>query len=385
MSDQKEVKSTAQQLVEAKKPQQQAVVSMGFGNSESFALMQRAANLLANSTLVPVAYRSLKEIKEFGKVVGYEDNPSAIPNCVVALNMAQRMGADPLMVMQNLYIVEGRPSWSSQYIIAAINSCGRYSSLRFDLSEPGKPQQIEYEVNEWNNGKKTTVKKTHVMLPRTCVAWAIELATGDRLESPTISMDMAVAEGWITKNGSKWQTMPEIMLRYRAAAFFGKTYAPELLMGLQTAEEERDIIDVRQQPDGKYAATLDELREPKPAAEVKPQPDAETVEVKEAAPAAAQQDAPQNEEAKPEAQTAEVTDQETGEVQQAKPSAREAINAALDKAKAQSKQQREETAEEADYRRSMEAQQRQQQPAAEQPAAAPQRRTRQRTTGTAPE
>lgn len=243
-------------------------VTPGFGSLQSFELMQRAAKMLAHSTLVPVAYRAQKEIKEYGKVVGWEENPSALPNCVVALNMAQRMGADPLMVMQNLYIVEGRPSWSSQFIIAAINSCGRYSPLRFDISELGEPKTINYTATEWvkvqgQKDQKREVQKSIVIRPRTCVAWAIELASGDRLESPVVSMDMAVAEGWIQKNGSKWQTMPDVMLRYRAAAFFGKLYAPELLMGLQTAEEATDIIDVERGPDGKYGmpTPLGELRE----------------------------------------------------------------------------------------------------------------------------
>lgn len=243
-------------------------ITMGFGSAQSFELMQRAAKMLAHSTLVPVAYRATKEIKEYGKVVGYENNDSALPNCVVALNMAQRMGADPLMVMQNLYIVEGRPSWSSQFIIAAINSCGRYSPLRFDISELGEPKTITYTATEWvkvqgQKDQRKEVQKAVVIRPRTCVAWAIELATGDRLESPVVSMDMAVAEGWLQKNGSKWQTMPDVMLRYRAAAFFGKLYAPELLMGLQTAEEAHDIIDVERGPDGKYGmpTPLSELRD----------------------------------------------------------------------------------------------------------------------------
>lgn len=233
----------------APREQNMPLVTMGFGNLQSFELMQRAAKMLAYSTLVPVAYRAQKEVKDYGKVVGYEDNPNALPNCVVALNMAQRMGADPLMVMQNLYIVEGRPSWSSQFIIAAINNCGRYTPLRFQLSEPAKPQPIEYTETKWVRGpggknEKQEAKKTITVANRTCIAWAIEKETGERLESPVISIDMAVAEGWLTKNGSKWQTMPEVMLRYRAAAFFGKLYAPELLMGLQTAEEAHDIIEM---------------------------------------------------------------------------------------------------------------------------------------------
>ena len=56
---------------------------------------------------------------------------------------------------------------------------------------------------------------------------------------------MAKAEGWLTKTGSKWQTMPELMLKYRAAAFFGRLYAPEVLMGMQTAEEVIDITPIQ--------------------------------------------------------------------------------------------------------------------------------------------
>ncbi|WP_252151905.1 hypothetical protein [Acinetobacter sp. ANC 4177] len=60
---------------------------------------------------------------------------------------------------------------------------------------------------------------------------------------------MAVKEGWYQKNGSKWQSMPEQMLRYRAASFFGRIYAPDLLMGLRTQEEELDsMIDVTPEP-----------------------------------------------------------------------------------------------------------------------------------------
>ncbi len=240
-------------------------LTMGFGSLQSFEFMQRAAKMLANSTMVPVQYR-MQVLNKDTKL--WEENPNAISNCVIALNMANRIGADPLMVMQNLYLVEGRPSWSSQFIIAAINACGRYSPLRFDLSEPGEEQTIPYTVWEWNNAtrKKEPVNKTIKVRERTCVAWATEKGSNQRLESPVISMSMAVQEGWLQKPGSKWQTMPEMMLRYRAASFFGKFYAPELLMGIQTAEENQEIIDVTPTEDGVYEAaqpkTVEELRKP---------------------------------------------------------------------------------------------------------------------------
>lgn len=225
----------------ADSPQQIAEVQAGFDSIQGFEFMQRVARMLTSSTLVPVAYRAQKEIKEYGKVVGYEDNPNALSNAVVAVNMAMRMKADPLMVMQNLYVVEGRPSWSSQFIIAALNTCGRYSPLRFEMTDPGQPRQVTYKETYYESSQRRTKDVTIEVRDQSCYAWAIEKSTGQRLLSPIITVDMAVAEGWITKKGSKWQTMPEVMLRYRCASFFGKLYAPELLMGIQSTEEAIDL------------------------------------------------------------------------------------------------------------------------------------------------
>ena len=234
-------------------------VTPGFGSLQSFELAVRQAKLLSSSTLVPAQYRGVIE-KKRGKDVIYEENDNAIPNCVIAMNMATRMGADPLMVMQNLYIVEGRPSWSSQWIIAAINGCGRFSPLRFELTDLGK-KDVEYSVTEWVDGNKQQRKVKTTIANLQCVAWAVEKETGERITSPTVTMEMAVLEGWYQKNGSKWQTMPEVMLRYRTASFFGKLYAPELLMGLQTVEEMQDVvIDAQQDESGAYSVDIGALK-----------------------------------------------------------------------------------------------------------------------------
>lgn len=163
----------------------------------SFEHAQRVAKMLSSSTLIP---------KEF------QNN---IQNTMIALEMANRIGASPLMVMQNLYIVHGKPSWSSTFIIAAINSCGRFDQLKFDMEGSGEDLK--------------------------CTAWTTEKGKDLRIEGPAVTMKMAKAEGWVDKNGSKWKTMPELMIRYRAAAFFGRLYAPEITMGMQTAEEAIDI------------------------------------------------------------------------------------------------------------------------------------------------
>ena len=230
-------------------PSQQSV---GLLNLESFELSQRIAKMLSSSTLVPEQYRATIQKKagkdEYGNQQWREEpNPNGLSNCVIALNMSNRMGADPLMVMQNLYLVNGRPSWSSQFIMAGINSSGRFSALRFEIEDLGE-KDVECTETVWENRKPKKISKTVKIHDFSCVAWAIERETGERLESSKITIEMAVKEGWYTKEGSKWQTMSEQMLRYRAASFFGRVYAPELLMGLRSAEEEQDrIIDVTPQ------------------------------------------------------------------------------------------------------------------------------------------
>lgn len=172
-----------------------------FASVEGFELANRIGKAFAASTLVPAQYR---------------DN---VANCIVALEMANRMQASPLMVMQNLYIVHGNPGWSSKFLIACFNQSGRFSALRYEF---------DLDANR---------------VPYGCRAWAVEKSTQERLVGSTVTLEMAKAEGWSTKSGSKWKTMPELMLQYRAAAFFVRVYAPEISMGLQTDDELRDTFD----------------------------------------------------------------------------------------------------------------------------------------------
>lgn len=185
-------------------------VSVGFSSLQSFELLQRGAKLLAASTMVPTTYQN------------------NLPNCVIALNMATRMGADPLMIMQNLYPVHGRPSWSAKFLIATFNLCGRFSSIRYNWKGTRG-------TKEWG-----------------CQAWAIEKATNTKLEGPWIDWALVEAEGWNRRNGSKWVTMPEKMFMYRAGAWFVDLYAAELSMGLSTAEEAHDVYDAERDESGAY-------------------------------------------------------------------------------------------------------------------------------------
>ncbi|MFZ9621383.1 MAG: hypothetical protein ACO289_09290 [Prochlorococcaceae cyanobacterium] len=204
-----------------------------FSGIQAFEDAQRIAKALASSTLIPQQFQGQQ----------------GFANCLVALNIARRMQMDPLMVMQNLHIIHGRPSWSSQFIIGLINGCGRFSPLRYELS-----------------GKGDTLA---------CTAVATELATGEELRGPEVTMAMAKKEGWATKSGSKWLTMPELMIRYRAAAFWGRLYIPDLLVGIQTQEEVLDVEPVDITPEKPAPVSITDLN----AKVKKPAPEAEPVTV----------------------------------------------------------------------------------------------------------
>jgi hypothetical protein len=179
-----------------------------FTGLQAFENAQRIGKALASSALVPKEYQGQQ----------------GLANVLVAMEIAGRMSLSPLQVMQNLHIIHGKPSWSSQFIIAMINGCGRYTPLQYELSGEGDSLS--------------------------CYCVATEIASGRELKGPVVTMAMAKREGWATKSGSKWQTMPDLMIRYRAASFWGRLYVPEFLVGIKTQEEVIDLeaVEVSEVP-----------------------------------------------------------------------------------------------------------------------------------------
>ena len=178
-----------------------------YKNTDSFEFAQRQAKSLCESDLVPKSYQGQK----------------GLPNCLVAIEMSKRMKLSPLTVMQNLNVIHGTPTWSAQFITSQILGCGRFTN--FDYLVKGEGDTLEVQ----------------------CVATRIE--DQKLVKGTKVSMRMARLEGW-TRN-SKYQSMPELMLRNRAATFFGRQYIPDLLLGVQTSEEVVDIqpLDVTPEVD----------------------------------------------------------------------------------------------------------------------------------------
>ena len=167
-------------------------------NAKGLASLMGLAKELAASSIIPKTF---------------QQKPA---NVLIALNMAQRMNADPFAIMQNMYIVYGMPSFSSKFLISCFNSCGRFTSIKYQFTGTEG-------ADDWG-----------------CTAYATEKATGDSVVGTTVTIGMAKKEGWYGKEGSKWQTMPQLMMQYRAAAFLIRTTAPEITMGMNSTEELED-------------------------------------------------------------------------------------------------------------------------------------------------
>lgn len=178
-----------------------------YSSMERFEYAQRVANSLASCTFIPDAFQG------------------HVSNCLIALEIATRyekLKNPPhvMAIMQQLYVVHGKPAFESKFLIAVVNTCGYFSPLRWKF-------EGSRDSTYWG-----------------ARAYATDLRTNEECMGPLVDMEMAKGEGWLDKKGSKWQTMPEQMLRYRSASFWIKVFAPELLLGMSAVDELMDSQEV---------------------------------------------------------------------------------------------------------------------------------------------
>lgn len=192
------IESMTEEVTAVTTPKLHPQIATMWNDVELFKQSQRMAQLLLASDTIPQSYK--------GK----------LPDCVIAIDMANRMGVSPLVIMQNSQIVRGNFSWKGTACKAMIDGCGKYEdSYYVEVGERGK--------NSWGYYLEAIDKRGRVV------------------KGVTVDIAMAKAESWYQKDGSKWKTMPELMLKYRAAAFFFRTECASLAMGFLTAEEQDDI------------------------------------------------------------------------------------------------------------------------------------------------
>jgi len=208
MSDKKETLTEAAEKFNQSKPG----TGMTVRDSSEMAMYM-------DSALFAQAQRAAKLLSEAGEMVPahFRGKPGAV---FVVLELAQRVKLSPILLLQNIYLVHGTPGLSSQLVRAMLHGSGLFDALSWRFEGEG--------------------------MARTCTCFAKRKDDGSLKES-ICSMKMANDEGWINKNGSKWKTMPDRMLKYRSSAFFARDHCPEVLLGLSTADELSDnsTIDVK--------------------------------------------------------------------------------------------------------------------------------------------
>lgn len=142
----------------------------------------------------------------------YKNKPA---DCMIAIDMANRMSVSPLMVMQSLYVVKGKPSWSGSACMSFIQANPNFKDVTpIYVGNPGTDE-------------------------RGCYIQATRVSDGLKIQGTCVTMAMAKAEDW-TKN-PKWFSMTDQMLGYRASSFFARIYCPAVLMGIAVEGEIEDI------------------------------------------------------------------------------------------------------------------------------------------------
>lgn len=209
-------------------------VVAGFETMAGFELLQRQGKMLSQCSMLPDNFRG------------------SIPDCSIALEMSARMGyaVSPLLILQSIVVVHGKPTFEAKFVIGLLKSRCGYKVFDYEMSgDVGDAGEVQRTPRIGRDGKPILDKKGNPIYDskiiregRTCLAYAID-RDGRRVEGVPISMAMAKVEGWYDKSGSKWQTMPELMLRYRAATFFKNIHCPEITMGFKTSDEIIDIED----------------------------------------------------------------------------------------------------------------------------------------------
>jgi len=161
---------------------------------QRYEMAKRVAHTLAQSTLVPEAYRGRAN------------------DCFVAINMGHSLGMDPFQAIQSIAVIEGKPCLYGDGLIGVVRASPKCVWIKESLSPDGKIATCETQ----RKGEPHTI-------------------------SATYSWDDAIQAGIESK--FNWKKHPKRMLQMRARAYCLRDAYPDLLKGLGVVEEMIDHED----------------------------------------------------------------------------------------------------------------------------------------------
>jgi hypothetical protein len=154
------------------------------------------------ATLDPRANLELARAFADSKMVP-EHFKKSVGDCYIAINLAHRYGMEPWMLMQEMYIIQGRPMMSGKLATAILNN---------SLAEPLRPTYA---------GKDDDREIT---------------LTGRPEGSAPLSVTLKVKDAKTANE--QWKKNPDQMLMYAAARMWGRRYTPDLILGIVFDDEE---------------------------------------------------------------------------------------------------------------------------------------------------
>ena len=181
-----------------------------YGDIATYNQYFKMAEALSKTELLPVQYRN---------------KPA---DCLIIIDVARQIGSSPLFVAQNMYVINGKPSWSAQYAASVIKA--NFKDVKVELTGEGDLRGCRITATDKNN---------------------------NFCEGTRVTINMAKQEGWFNKAGSKWKTMPDQMLIYRSYSFFARAYCPDKLLGIHDEFENLDISKIEQKAENPFVEVVE--------------------------------------------------------------------------------------------------------------------------------
>jgi hypothetical protein len=183
-------------------------------------------------------WRFAQIVKASGLAPKGVDTEAAI---FTAIQMGLELGLTPMAAIQNVAVINGRPSVWGDAMLAVCRNSGLFDEEFFKEWWFGKDgKELPREKRAGAFGAACRVRRLPAGQP---IEWSFDL-------------DQAATAGLTAKPGP-WKQYPARMLQMRARSFALRDAFSDALKGCLCAEEMGDVIDVR--PPRKMVRTLEDL------------------------------------------------------------------------------------------------------------------------------
>lgn len=185
-----------------------------------FEQMQRIANVMAHSSLIPDSLCKTRDPNDSKKLVPLEPQ-EILSNCFLVVNQAVRWGMDPFAVGQCVSVVHGKLCYEGKLIAAVIDA-------KLGI-------KLEYEITGTGDAMKVVVRG------------AIDGKPVLDSNGKPKTVEGTVGEWKTTGPGSPWSAPGghARMLRYRGAREWGRVHAPSLMLGVYSEDEMEELSENR--------------------------------------------------------------------------------------------------------------------------------------------